>query len=90
MLALLPGLTAGMALAAQAAVSGMVVPEDAAAEKGEAATKWTTLILLVAALLVALGAGPALVKAFDGTNGPDDIAGTKKADKTDCRAGNDS
>ncbi len=34
MLALLLGLTAGAALASPAAVSGMVVPEDAAAEKG--------------------------------------------------------
>jgi Ca2+-binding RTX toxin-like protein len=41
-------------------------------------------------LLVALGSGVALAKAFNDTNGPDDIAGTKKADKIDGRAGNDS
>jgi hypothetical protein len=48
------------------------------------------LILLVAALLMALGSGAALAKAFDSINSLDDIAETKKADKTDCRAGNDS
>ena len=42
------------------------------------------------ALLVALGSGAALAKAFNGSNGPDDIAGTKKAGKVDGRAGNDS
>ncbi len=48
------------------------------------------MILLVVTLLVALGSGAALAKAFEGTNGPDDIAGTKKAYKVGGRAGNDS
>ena len=48
------------------------------------------MILLVAALLMALGSGAALAKAFDDTNDPDDIVGTKKADKMGGRAVNDS
>jgi Ca2+-binding RTX toxin-like protein len=42
--------------------------------------------MVMLALLVALGSGAAMAKT---SNGPDGIAGTKKADKMDGRAGND-
>ena len=46
-------------------------------------------MMVVLTLLVALGSGAALAKAFNGTKGPDDLIGTQKADKMDGRAGDD-
>jgi Ca2+-binding RTX toxin-like protein len=51
--------------------------------------KKATILMVIVALLVTLGSGAALAKAFNGTNGPDDLTGTKKADKMDGRAGAD-
>jgi Ca2+-binding RTX toxin-like protein len=51
--------------------------------------KKATILMVVLALLVALGSGAALAKAFNGTKGPDDLVGTQKADNMDGRAGDD-
>jgi hypothetical protein len=38
--------------------------------------KKATILMVIVALLVTLGSGAALAKAFNGTNGPDDLTGT--------------